>query len=101
VFMSYAKSRFTHDDEYGWVATNDEGEVQFEGGEPVGPGDFVERTQEQRPSMFRDPSMQNGPQDEPTDEGGSPDTVPRSEFEQMSASKQKSFVDEGGQVVDE
>jgi hypothetical protein len=101
VFMSYAKSTFTYDDEYGWVATNGEGEVQFEGGEPVQPSDFVERTREERPSMFRDPSMQDGPSSTPTDQGGSAETMIREEFESMSPSKQKSFVDEGGQITDE
>jgi hypothetical protein len=100
VFMSYAKTRMTYDDEYGWVATNDEGEIEFEGGEPVKPSDFVERTQEQRPSMFQDASMSNGPDGDPSDEPGDPDTVTKSEFDEMPPDQQKQVaLDEGTQIV--
>jgi len=100
VFMSYAKSRFTYDDEYGWVATDEEGNVEFEGGEPVRPGDFVEEIRESRPSMFRDSSMGDGPSSSPSDGGGSPDTVTRSDYEDMPPAKQKEVAqDEGTEIV--
>jgi hypothetical protein len=82
VFMSYAKTRMTYDDE------------------PVKPSDFVERTQEQRPSMFQDASMSNGPDGDPSDEPGDPDTVTKSEFDEMPPDQQKQVaLDEGTQIV--
>jgi len=100
VFMSYAKSQFTYDDEYGWVATDGDDNVQFEGGEPVRPGDFTEQVREDRPSMFRDPSMSSGPSSSPDDDGTTPDQVSKSDFDEMSPEKQKEVaLDEGKEIV--
>lgn len=100
VFISYAKSKFTYDDEYGWVATDDDGQVEFEGGEPVRPSDFAEQTREQRPSMFRESSMGSGPDSTPTDGGSSASEVTRSEFEEMAPSRQQEVAqDEGTKIV--
>jgi len=101
LYLSHAKSQFKHDDEYGWVKTDEDGNVEFEGGEPVTPDEYGEQFVEEHPSLAADPSMSNGPSSSPSDDGSSPDQVTRDEFESMSPGEQKSFVDEGGQVVDE
>lgn len=92
VFMSYAKSQMTYDDEYGWVATDEDDNVQFEGGEPVTPGDFAEQTREERPSMFRDPSMDNGPESSPDDD----EPVDDSDLAEMSKEEKAEALNDTG-----
>lgn len=66
-FMRLAKDRFQYDDEEGrHVATGEDGEVVFNGGEPAGPEHVVQQMRENRPSFFKDKSAQSGPSDEPT-----------------------------------
>ena len=101
VFLNYAKSRMTYTEEYGWVETDVEGNIVYEGGEPKGPEEVVSEMEESKPGFFRESSMSDGPESTPSDETGSAETMARGEFESLSPSEQKSFVDEGGQVVDE
>lgn len=65
------RRRMKYDDEYGWVATDENGNPRFEGGEPVGAEGVIEELREEKPFYFRESSMEEGPDSTPTDEGGS------------------------------
>jgi hypothetical protein len=80
VFMTYAKQRHTYDDEYGWVATADDGDIAWEGGEPKRPADVVDELRDAKPSFFKESSMGGGPDDQPGGSGGG-----SSAMEDMSA----------------
>ena len=101
VFLTYARQRMAYDEEYGWHEVDENGDPVYEGGQPKGPEDIVSEMQEEKPGFFKDSSMQNGPGGSPTDEGGSEKEMPRSEWENLPASKRKEFIDEGGQLTDE
>lgn len=67
-FMRLAKDRFAYDeDEERHVATDDNGDVVFNGGEPAGAEHVVDQMRENRPSFFKDKSASAGPSDEPAD----------------------------------
>jgi len=70
--LANAKRRMTYDDEYGWVAIDEEGNLRFEGGQAVGAETVVEEMREEKEYLFKDSSMSGGPDDEPTDEEASP-----------------------------
>lgn len=101
VLMTYVKGRMAYDEEYGWHQVDENGDPVYHNGKPKGPEQVVSEMEESKPGFFRDSSMNNGPDDNPTDEGGSTETVTREEFDSWSPSKKKEFVDEGGSVVDE
>ena len=69
-FMRLAKDRFTYDEEEGrHVATDEDGNVMFNGGDPAGAETVVDQMRENRPSFFKDKSASSGPSDEPTSSG--------------------------------
>jgi len=83
--LSAIERRMTYDDEYGWVATDGDGNVQFQGGEPVGVGGVVDELQDNKPFYCRDSSMDNGPSSEPSGDGsGSGKTWSRSAWEEAA-----------------
>jgi hypothetical protein len=66
-FMQLAKDRFQYDEEEErHVATDEDGNVMFNGGDPAGAGTVVDQMRENRPSFFKDKSASSGPSDEPT-----------------------------------
>jgi vacuolar-type H+-ATPase subunit I/STV1 len=102
VFLTYGKQRFTYDDEYGWVATDEDGDVAFKGGKPKGPEAVVNEMRETKPGFFKSTEMNGGPSDDPTDEtSGTPESITRAEFEELSQARRKDLVDEGVQIVNE
>jgi len=66
--LANAKRRMTYDDDYGWVATDDDGNVRFEGGEPVGPETVVGEIREEKTYLFKESEMEDGPSSEPSDD---------------------------------
>ena len=69
-FLREAKARMTYDDEFGWAATDEEGDgLKYQAGEPVGPSGVIEDLKETHDFLFRDKSASSGPSDEPTSSG--------------------------------
>jgi hypothetical protein len=85
VFISYAKQRMTYTEDYGWVATDEDGEIAWEGGEPKGPEGVAAEMEEQKPSFFKESSMSEGPSGSPTDDGSSGRTWTRQEWEEAAS----------------
>jgi hypothetical protein len=80
-FMRLAKDRFQYDEEEGrHVATDEDGNVMFDGGDPAGAETVVEQMRENRPSFFKDKSASSGPSDEPTGSPSGTTKVTRSEY---------------------
>jgi hypothetical protein len=74
----------TYDEEYGWVVTNEDGDIAFEGGEPVTPDEYASSTlPEKKPYLFKSTEMGGGPQDDPGGSGGKR-TWSREEYEQAA-----------------
>lgn len=63
-----AKRKMTYDEDYGWVATDQDGNVRYEGGEPVGAETVVSEVRENKSYLFKDSEMDDGPDAEPSDE---------------------------------
>jgi len=68
-FLSEAERRMTYDDEYGWVKTDEDGEIVYEAGEPVGPDGVVGELEDSHEFLFESTSVKGGSDVEP---GGSP-----------------------------
>jgi hypothetical protein len=100
VFMTYARQRMTYTDEYGWVETDENGDVVYEGGQPKGPEQVVSEMEETKPGFFRESSMSDGPDSTPTDDASGPSQVSKSEFDEMPPDRQKEVaLDEGTEIV--
>lgn len=82
--LNVVERNAAYDDEYGWVITDTDGNVQFEGGEPVTPDQFVTGTlPEQKPYLFKSTAMDSGPKDVPGGSGGGK-TYTEQEYEAAS-----------------
>lgn len=111
VFMTYAKQRMTYTEDYGWVETDEGGDVVYEGGEPKGPEQVVSEMEESKPGFFRESSMNDGPESTPNSgSGGSGRRWTRSEWEEAASRTHEmdedTFEDwdtaeEEGRIVDE
>lgn len=64
--LSNVKSQMTYDDEYGWVAQDESGEVRYDNAEPVRADGIVSKIRENKPFLFKDRSAGSGPSDTPT-----------------------------------
>ena len=77
LFLSDAKNRFTYDED------DDAFYPATEGGEPDytrSTEDVISEIQEERPTMFKDRSAQDGPSDEPSDTPSPAEKVTREEY---------------------
>ena len=99
--LNVVERNATYDDEYGWVITDANGNVQFEGGEPVTPDQFVSTTlPEQKPYLFKSTKMDGGPSDQPGGSGGG-QTMTRAQFEELPPRQRKAYIDKGVEITDE
>lgn len=78
-FLREAKSRMTYDDEYGWVKTDEDEEIAYQAGEPVGVEGVVSEIEESHSFLFESTSVENGPNTEPSSSTG---TMTVEQFEQ-------------------
>jgi hypothetical protein len=78
--LMHVERQATYDEEYGWVITDDQGDIQYEAGEPVGPDDYTQRLRETKPYLFKSTEMKNGPSDDTGGSGGKK-TWSREEYE--------------------
>jgi len=85
VFLTYARQRMTYTDEYGWVETDGEGNVVYEGGEPKGPEDVVSEMEESKPGFFRESSMEGGPESTPTNDATGGNTWTADEWQEAAS----------------
>ena len=70
-FMRLAKDRFQYDEDEGrHVATDENGEVIFNGGDPAGPEHVVDQMRENRPSFFQSKGANSGPDVSPSSSNG-------------------------------
>ncbi len=70
-FMRLAKDRFQYDEDEGrHVATDSDGDVIFNGGEPAGAEHVVDQMRENRPSFFQSKGANSGPDVSPSGSGG-------------------------------
>ena len=77
LYLQDAKSRFTYDED------DDDFYPVDEDGNPLyasSTEDVIDNLREERPSMFKDRSANDGPTDEPNPTAGEPKTVSQSEF---------------------
>lgn len=87
-FIREAKSQMTYDEEYGWVAVDEDGGVAYDAGEPVGPDQVIESLKDSHGFLFEDTSMEGGPEDDPTASSGS--TMTRSQYrEEVKQARQE------------
>lgn len=63
--LNNVRGQMTYDDEYGWVKTDEDGEVAYDNAEPVRAQDVVSQVREQKPFLFKDRSAGAGPEDKP------------------------------------
>jgi len=83
--VTAAKRRMKYDEEYGWVATDEQGNVKYDGGEPVQADGVVDELREEKDFYFRDSDMNDGPDDTPTNEGGGkPDSMEEMSMEERA-----------------
>jgi len=78
-FLREAKSRMTYDDEYGWVKTDEDGEIVYKAGEPVGVDGVVSEIEESHSFLFQSTSVDNGPNTKPSQGTG---TMTEEQYEQ-------------------
>lgn len=92
-FIREAKSKMTYDDEYGWVKVDEDGDVAYDAGEPVGPSQVIEELKGSHGFLFEDTSMNGGPEDTPTPSGDG-QTLTRTQFHQeVQKAKQNDDLD--------
>lgn len=92
--LANVERNVTYDDEYGWVATDENGDIRYEAGEPVGPQEVANSLREQKPYLFKDTSMQGGPEDEPGTATSTGQTLSRQQFQQeVQKAKQNKDAD--------
>lgn len=82
--LNNVRGQMTYDDEYGWVKTDENGEVAYDNAEPVRAQDVVSQVRETKPFLFKDRSAGAGPTDEPNTNGG---TRQMSESEYLKATE--------------
>jgi hypothetical protein len=90
--MAAVRRQVTFDDEYGWAATDEDGNVRYDAGEPVGPDQIVQELREAKPYFFRSRAASDGPSDAPSQSGSGKKTWTRAEHE--SAAKRTHEMDE-------
>lgn len=74
----------TYDSEYGWVVTNQDGGVAFEGGEPITPEQYATETlPKKKPYLFKSTQATGGPKDSPSG-SGSGTTYTREEYKRAA-----------------
>lgn len=108
-FFREAKARMEYDEEYGWVKTDEDGDIAYEAGEPVGPDQVIEELKDSHGFLFEDTSMNGGPEDDPTPSSGS--TLTRSQFqEEVKKARQEDDLERmreleemeaAGEIIDE
>lgn len=99
--LTAVERRATYDDEYGWVMTDDDGQIAYDAGQPVTPDTYVSTTlPEQKPYLFKSTEMSGGPQDRPGGSGGDK-SMTRVQFEQLPPRQRKAYIDKGVQITDE
>jgi len=77
-FKREAKSRMTYDEEYGWVKTNEDGDIAYQGGEPVGVDGVVSEIEDSHSFLFESTSPGGGSDVSPS---GGTGTMTREQFE--------------------
>jgi len=65
--LAAVERQMTYDDDYGWVATDGDGNIQYSGGEPIGVEGVTTTLRENKPYFFKSQSMSSGP---PSDHSG-------------------------------
>ena len=78
-FVREAKSRMTYDDEYGWVKTDEDGNVAYSGGEPVTVDGVVSEIEDSHSFLFESTSPSGGSGVSPSGESGA---LTEEQFEQ-------------------
>jgi hypothetical protein len=74
--------RMSWDEEYGWVKTDEDGNVVYDAGEPVGIEGVTEELTNEKEYLFESTEMQGGPEDNPGSTSPSGETMTREQFEQ-------------------
>jgi hypothetical protein len=59
-FVREAKSRMTYDDEYGWVRTDENGDIEYSAGEPVGPDQVIAELEDTHEFLFESTEVDGG-----------------------------------------
>ena len=84
-FVREAKSQMTYDEEYGWVATDEDGEIIYDAGEPVGPNDVISDLEESHNFLFESTEVQGGADVSPGNTSGGKMTESQYEEEVVKA----------------
>lgn len=82
--LAAVERQMTYDPDYGWVKTDEEGNVAYHGGEPVGIDGVTSTIREQKPYFFRNTQMNGGPDSDPSGGGsGGGGSLTRAQYERQ------------------
>ena len=59
--LAAVERQMTYDDDYGWVATDQDGNIMYSGGEPIDVEGVTSTLREEKPYFFKSQSMSSGP----------------------------------------
>jgi len=80
-YLREAKSRMTYDSEYGWVETDEDGEIVYEAGEPKGPESVISELEDSHGFLFESTEVSGGSDVSPGGGSGG-QTITRTRFEE-------------------
>lgn len=80
-----------YDDEYGFVAVDDDGDIRYDAGEPVGIGGVADELTSKKGFLFQSTEMDSGPAGDPDGTQTTGTTMSRSQYEQ----KRDRAIDKG------
>lgn len=82
--LAAVERQMTYDPDYGWVKTDENGEIAYHGGEPVGIDAVTSTIREQKPYFFRNTQMSGGPDSDPSGGGsGAGGSLTRAQYERQ------------------
>jgi len=90
-FVREARSEMTYDDEFGWVKTDENGEIEYRAGEPVGPDQVIAELEDTHNFLFESTTVDNGSDVNPGNATGGPMTQTKFEQEVKKAAQNKDF----------
>lgn len=87
-FIREAKARMQYDDEYGWVETDEDGDIAYEAGDPRGPDSVIAELEDSHNFLFESTEVSGGSDVTPSGDGQGRLTVDQFEKEVEKAAQQ-------------
>lgn len=86
-FLTMAKREMVWDDEYGWVATDEDGEIAYDAGDPVGPKNVIGQLEDTHDFLFESTEVDGGPNVSPGSNAGGKKTWTEEEHANANPAK--------------